>query len=72
MLTDPYSTHTGGGTLVPSNPQISDALGCDPYNDTSNYMNGHFCPRHDLGVLEYESRAADFNLRIMWPVNLTR
>ena len=30
------------------------------------------CPKRlDFGVLEYQSIAADFNTRIMWPVNLT-
>jgi len=35
-------------------------------------MNAYMCPsRLDFSVLEYQSIAADFNTRIMWPVNLT-
>lgn len=35
-------------------------------------MNAHMCPlKEDFVVLEYESKAADFNKRIMWPVDLT-
>lgn len=35
-------------------------------------MNAYICPnRLDFGVLEYESKAADFKTRIMWPVSLT-
>jgi len=61
---------SGGGTFIPSNPEIGDALdGCTAYNGP---MNGHFCTRHDLAVLEYESKAKDKDLRIMWPVTLTR
>ena len=33
-------------------------------------MNGHVCLTEKLAVLEYESIAADFNKRIMWPVYL--
>ena len=34
-------------------------------------MNGYYCTRSDLAVLEYESIAPDHNTRIMWPVSLT-
>ena len=35
-------------------------------------MNAYMCPlREDFAVLEYESKAADFQTRIMWPVSLT-
>lgn len=35
-------------------------------------MNAYTClAREDFGVLEYQSVAADFKTRIMWPVNLT-
>ncbi len=33
-------------------------------------MNGYYCDMDSLAVLEYESIAPDFNLRIMWPVYL--
>ena len=34
-------------------------------------MNAYMCSgRQDFGVLEYESRAADKQSRIMWPVDL--
>lgn len=33
-------------------------------------MNSHVCTRSDFAALEYESRAADFQTRIMWPVYL--
>jgi hypothetical protein len=33
-------------------------------------INGHHCAMEDLAVLEYESIAPDYNLRIMWPVFL--
>ena len=31
-------------------------------------MNGYYCLTEDLAVMEYESIAPDFDLRIMWPV----
>lgn len=35
-------------------------------------MNAYMCPKRlDFSVLEYQNIAADFNTRIMWPVNLT-
>ena len=35
------------------------------YNEV---WNGHYCLTDKLAVLQYESIAPDFNLRIMWPV----
>lgn len=62
-----------GGTFVPANPEVAIPLGCTNYATGANAaMNGYFCERHDLAILEYESKAADKDLRIMWPVNLTR
>ena len=34
-------------------------------------MNAYMCLRNDFAVLEYQNKAADFNTRNMWPVNLT-
>jgi hypothetical protein len=34
-------------------------------------MNAYTCARSDFAALEYQNVAADFNTRIMWPVNLT-
>jgi len=35
-------------------------------------MNAHVClGRLDFATLAFESRAPDFNKRIMWPLNLT-
>ena len=57
------------GTIMPNNKAIGDnEAGCT----YSANMNAYSCPnRLDFGVLEYQSVAADFKTRIMWPVNLT-
>jgi hypothetical protein len=34
-------------------------------------MNAYICTRTDFAVMAYQSIAADFNTRIMWPMNLT-
>jgi hypothetical protein len=34
-------------------------------------MNSYICTRSDFAVLAYQSIAADFNTRIMWPVSIT-
>jgi len=62
---------SGGGTFIPSNPEIGNAL--DGCTAVGGNVNGHFCAdRHDLAILEYESIHWDHDLRIMWPVTLTR
>ena len=33
-------------------------------------MNGHICTSDNFAVLEYESKARDYNRRIIWPVKL--
>ena len=33
-------------------------------------MNGHICSRSDFAILEYDSRADDYNQRAVWPVTL--
>lgn len=56
------------GTIIPNNTVIgSNEPNCNP----SSHMNAHICNRTDLAVLVYQSIAADFNTRIMWPMNLT-
>lgn len=55
------------GILLANNSVIGDNTNDCTYNE---FMNGHHCTRQDLGVLEYESIAPDFNTRIMWPVYL--
>lgn len=56
------------GTIVPNNSLI----GTNESSCTfSQPMNAYMCQREDFGVLEYQNVAADFNTRIMWPVNLT-
>lgn len=56
------------GTIVPNNTAFgSNELGC-VFNSA---MNAHICTRNDFATLAYQSIAADFNTRIMWPVNLT-
>jgi hypothetical protein len=56
------------GTLLANNSW----LGANEPNCTFNsYINGYICNRTDFAVLEYESIAADFNTRIMWPVNVS-
>jgi len=65
--------HTGTflgqkGTIIPNNTEMGIGEGCT----YSSIMNAYNCPnRADIGVLEYQSVAADFQTRIMWPVNLT-
>jgi hypothetical protein len=56
------------GTLIANNSVIGDNT-----NDCEaiSAINGHRCNRTDIGVLEYESIAPDFNTRIMWPVYLS-
>lgn len=56
------------GTLIPNNSVIG---GNEPGCKFSTFMNAYTCSRSDFGVLEYQNIAADFNTRIMWPVNLT-
>jgi len=58
------------GTIIPNqNNPIALNEGCSAY---STAMNAYMCPtRQDFAVLEYESKAADFQTRIMWPVSLT-
>ena len=56
------------GTIIPNNTVI----GSNEANCTfSAAMNAHICRRTDFAVLAYQSIAADFNTRIMWPMNLT-
>ena len=65
--------HTGTfmsskGTIIPNNSFIGDNENNCVF---SSAMNAYTClNREDFGVLEYQSVAADFNLRIMWPVYL--
>jgi hypothetical protein len=64
--------HTGDflpfiGVLLANNSWVGDGSPGCVYN---NVMNGYVCHREDFGVMEYESLAADFNTRIMWPVYL--
>ena len=55
------------GILLANNSVIGD----NSYRCTKiDEMNGHHCQRTDMGVLQYESIAPDFNTRIMWPVYL--
>ena len=54
-------------TIIPNNSIIaSNEANCTFVSS----MNAHLCNRSDFGVLEYQNVAADFNTRIMWPVNL--
>jgi len=55
------------GVLIANNSWVGDGTSQCTYNPT---INGHYCTRSDIGVLEYESIAPDFNTRIMWPVSL--
>jgi len=56
------------GALVPNNSWIGlKTPGCT----LAREMLGYFCMRNDIGILEYESIAPDYNTRIMWPVTLT-
>lgn len=57
------------GTIIPNNRAIGDnEAGCV----RSSIMNAHVCTnRLDFATLAFESIAADSNLRIMWPLNLT-
>jgi len=68
LIEDKDSTFLpGGGTLLPSNPEIGDKLDtCQFYSS----MNGHHCLQNNFGVLEYESNPP-MNARIMWPVTLS-
>ena len=65
--------HTGSffgskGTIIPNNSFIGNNENNCVY---SSGMNAYMCTnREDFGVLEYQSRADDFNKRIMWPVYL--
>jgi len=55
------------GTLVANNSWVGEGESGCTFNPS---INGYICFRDDLAVLEYESIAPDFNLRIMWPVTL--
>lgn len=55
------------GTLVANNSWIGEGESGCTFNAA---INGYICNRDDLAVLQYESIAPDFNLRIMWPVTL--
>lgn len=70
-----YMIHDHSGTFLPTkgilianNTNISSSMPECVYHPL---INGHYCPREDFGVLEYQSIAPDFNTRIMWPVYLS-
>lgn len=69
LIIDWNGTFLGSaGTIIPNNVVIgSNEPGCV----FSAPMNAHVCSRTDFAVLAYQSIAADFNTRIMWPMNLT-
>jgi hypothetical protein len=57
------------GTLLPNPEMAPNELNCNNY---STPMNAYVCQnRTDFAVLEYESKAPDFQTRIMWPVSIT-
>ena len=56
------------GTMIANNSVIGDNT---PNCRKVEHINGHICTRTDIRVIEYESIAADFNTRIMWPVSLS-
>ena len=65
--------HDGGllgfqGLIIPNNSAIGDNTPNCTYNPS---INGHICKRSDFARLKYRSISADFQTRIMWPVNLT-
>lgn len=56
------------GILIANNSVIGDNYeGCTYVEE----MNGHYCTVEDIGVLEYESIAPDFNTGISFPVYLS-
>jgi hypothetical protein len=56
------------GTIIANNSAVgAGETGCS----FSAPMNAYYCSRSDFAVLEYQSVAADFKTRIMWPVTLT-
>jgi hypothetical protein len=56
------------GTILPDNRVMGDNEENCTWNES---MNAHVCKRTDFVVLEYESKASDYNSRVVWPVTLT-
>ena len=56
------------GSIVPNNSMIGNN---EPGCTFSAPMNAYICNRSDFATLAYQSTAADFKTRVMWPVNLT-
>ena len=56
------------GIIIPNHTAIGNAY---PECTYVSHMNGYICTRNDLGVLQYESIAPDFNLRAHFPARLT-
>lgn len=70
-----YFIHDQDGAFTGSPSQIlanNSVVAADPSLNCREIpeINGHLCDTEDLVVLEYESIAPDFNLRIMWPIYL--
>lgn len=57
-----------GSKVLPNNLYFSNKTkGCE----FKEIMNGYLCDgTEEVSVLEFESIARDYNLRIVWPVNL--
>jgi hypothetical protein len=55
------------GVVLPNNKAIGDN---EDNCVWSQAMNGHLCHREDFVILEYDSRAPDYNTRSTWPVTL--
>ena len=68
LVKDNSGTFLGQPSIIlPNNERIGGSEnGCS----LNPVMNGHICTSGNFAVLEYESKARDYNRRIIWPVKL--